>query len=400
MSRVLHRIYFSPGMFGFGRLASYDYFEHLERALSDALRKRGDETATWVLDVPPTASMRRRAAKMAELIARTSDEDGEPLHIVGHSTGGVDARLVASPGARLQCEASSLRWLPRLASITTLSTPHYGTPLASFFATVSGQRMLYALSALTFIALSLGSPPLAAASALVVAIGRVDRALGLDLRVLDKTTEALLRVLDDARSREVRAYLDAINQDQGAVLQLTPESMELVQAIAQDREGVLYQCTASMAPPPSPMRWMKSLANPWSTLSTTIFATLYGITSRYDERYPCAARSAGDETEAMLKRVFGRTPGARANDGVVPIRSQLWGKLVWAGYADHLDVLGHFDGGGTPVHEGEPKHVDWLRSGAGFERARFEAMVDAVAAGMSESARRKRSGRAVPGESP
>jgi hypothetical protein len=309
-------------MFGFGRLASYDYFEHLERALSDALRKRGDETATWVLDVPPTASVRRRAGKMAELVARTSDDDGEPVHIVGHSTGGVDARLVASPGARLPCDPSALEWLPRLASVTTLSTPHHGTPLASFFATVSGQRMLYALSALTFIALTLGSPPLAAASALVVAIGRIDRALGLDIRVLDKTTEALLRVLDEARSREVRAYLDAINQD--------------------------------------------------------------------DERYPCAERSAGDETEAMLKRVFGRTPGARANDGVVPIRSQLWGKLVWAGYADHLDVLGHFDGSGRG-RGGDPRHVDWLRSGADFDRPRFEAMAEAIAEGMIEAGRRMQS---------
>jgi len=45
----------------------------------------------------------------------------------------------------------------------------YTLALAAFFTTVSGQKMLYALSALTFFALTLGSPPLAVASALVVA---------------------------------------------------------------------------------------------------------------------------------------------------------------------------------------------------------------------------------------
>src|SRR5277367_1468020 len=177
-------------MFGFGRLASYDYFAHLEKALGDALRARGDEVATWVVDVAPTASVRRRAARLAELVALTCDDDAGPIHLLGHSTGGVDACLVASPGIDLPCDPAALHWLPRLASVTTLSTPHHGTPLASFFATVSGQRMLYALSALTFIGLSLGAPPLTAASAIVVAIGRLDRALGVELRILDRTTEA------------------------------------------------------------------------------------------------------------------------------------------------------------------------------------------------------------------
>jgi triacylglycerol lipase len=386
---LLHRIYFSPGMFGFGRLASYDYFVHLERALGDALRARGDEAATWVVDVAPTASVRRRAARLAELVAHTCDQEG-PVHLVGHSTGGVDARLVASPDVRLPCAEGALAWLPRLASVTTLSTPHYGTPLASFFATVSGQRMLYALSALTVIGLSLGSPPLAAAGALVMAIGRIDRALGLDLKVLDRATESFLQVLDDARSREVRRYLDGVRGDQGAMVQLMPEAMELYQASVRDRPGVMYQCTASMAPPPSPRNWVRAITSPWATLSTSIFAALWGITSRFDARYPCAAEDAGD-AEAVLARAFAKVPGARANDGVVPLRSQLHGRLVWAGYADHLDVLGHFDGGNQrakPAPEGEPAHVDWLHSGADFDRERFEKMTQAIAEGMRASVAR------------
>jgi hypothetical protein len=373
-------------MFGFGRLASYDYFVHLERALGDALRDRGQEVATWVVDVAPTASVRRRAARLAELVARTSNDGEGPIHLVGHSTGGVDARLVASPGVSLPCDDAALAWLPRLASVTTLSTPHHGTPLASFFATVSGQRMLYALSALTVIALTLGNPPLAAASALVVAIGRIDRALGLDLRVLDRATESLLRVLDDARSREVRAYLDEIGDDQGAMVQLMPEAMELYQASVRDRAGVAYQSTATMAPPPSPMNWVRAMTSPWGTLSTSIFAVLWGITSRLDARYPCADEDAGD-AEAVLTRAFGRAPGARANDGVVPLRSQLHGTVVWAGLADHLDVLGHFDGGrAAPAGDGEPGHVDWLHSGAKFDRDRFDVMTRAIAEGMLAAA--------------
>ena len=228
-----------------------------------------------------------------------------------------------------------------------MSTPHYGTPLAAFFATVSGQRMLYALSALTFIALTLGSPPLAAASALVLAVGRIDRALGLEIRVLDRATDRLLHVLDEARSREVRAYLDAIAQRPGR------------HGAAHARgDGPLpgerarpARCPLPVhrveAPLPSPVKWARQLASPWGALSTTLFAALWGLTSRTDERYPCAAPHAGEEAEAVLASAFGRTPGLRANDGVVPLRSQVHGRVAWAGHADHLDVLGHFAGART-----------------------------------------------------
>jgi triacylglycerol lipase len=396
---MLHRLYFSPGMFGFGRLASYDYFEHLERELTLRLRAAGDHVVLHVAQVSPTASIRRRAATLTELVASTCDLpslDGGPIHLIGHSTGGLDARLVASPSVSLPVGDPLLAWRPRLASVTTINTPHYGTPLASFFTTVSGQNALRALSALTFIALSFGAPPLSAVRSLVGAFGRADRSLGFESGVLDRTTDALLRVLDDARSRDVRAYVDLIKEDQGAMVQLMPEAMDLFEAGVEDRPGVLYQSTASMAPAPSAGIFVRSLAHPWSALSGVIFTMLYGISSRYDKRYPCAAAAfesgtdgrATEQNEQVLTKAFGRPPGARANDGVVPIRSQLWGQLVWAGYGDHLDVLGHFRDDAPDGASGGLKHVDWLSSGSTFHRARFASLVDAIASGLLEGARR------------
>jgi len=411
-------------MFGFGRLATYDYFAPVERALTRRFADAGQKLEAHVVDVSPTASIRRRAVRLAELVSRTADDGEGTIHLFGHSTGGLDARLASSPSARLPTAKENLAWLARLRSVTTMSTPHYGTPLAGFFATVSGQRMLYAVSALTFIGLSLGAPPLAAASALVVALGRVDRTLGVELRLLDRTTDALLRALEPATSKEVRGYLDAIRRDQGAMIQLTPEAMDLFQAGIEDRPGVIYQCACAQAPPPTPTSFAKSFGGPWKAISSAIFTTMYGITARFDESYPCAAVEAGADVDAIFEKAFGKAPGARANDGVVPILSQVWGRVVWAGYADHLDVLGHFPGyitprpfwsslfgrkrgssvaevteapleetldviaargGVAPDPVADARHVDWLRSGAGFDERAFAGLMDAVAKGMLDA---------------
>src|SRR6185312_2901900 len=97
----------------------------------------------------PTASIRRRALSLTELVAETCGDAG-PIHLVGHSTGGLDARLVASPSVALAVPPEKLAWRKRLVSVTSMNAPHFGTPLATFFTTASGQRALRALSALTF----------------------------------------------------------------------------------------------------------------------------------------------------------------------------------------------------------------------------------------------------------
>lgn len=373
MSRTV--IYLAPGMFGFAKLAAYDYFGHLERALLQRFEAKGRELAIWVAELHPTASIRRRAGHLVDLIQRTSGSAG-PIHILGHSTGGLDARLVASPSVHIAARADSkLDWIERLRSVTTVNTPHYGTPLASFFATAKGQQMLYAVSAITVIALKLGAPPLSAVSALVAALGRGGEAL--ELALVDRVTEAMVRVLDEAASRHLREWLRQVRDDQGGVVQLMPEAMDLFRAGVVDRPTVHYQCVASYAPTAGVADLFRVLGSPWSAVSATLFGFLARITAQQDSRYPCAPRDGGAPT---LRRMLGQLPPPGASDGVVPLSSQLWGEAAWIGQGDHLDVVGHFSG--------PPRHNDWLSSGARFDRLRFDSMVDRVFAGMLKSEQR------------
>jgi triacylglycerol lipase len=72
-------------------------------------------------DVPPVAPIAERAVVLAEqvdaIIAETTAAD---VHIIAHSMGGLDARYMIS----------TLQFGDRIDSLTTISTPHRGTPLA------------------------------------------------------------------------------------------------------------------------------------------------------------------------------------------------------------------------------------------------------------------------------
>lgn len=378
-------VYLSPGMFGFGRLGTYNYFVHVERELVLRFAAAGHELVPHVIDDLPTASVRRRATRLADVVSRTTDD--APIHLLGHSTGGLDARLVASPATH-SIPIAKLDWLPRLRSVTTMNTPHFGTPLASFFATSNGQRVLAAVSALTVAGLSLGAQPLAATSVILGFLRGANRTLPFKVRMLDRSVASLVGLVENAKSPEVREFLEAIEDDQGSMVQLSPESMDLVVAGFVDRPGVAYQSTASMAPSPKPHSWVRAVGNPWRVLSLSLFFALHRVTAKPDVRYPCAAMRdatpwAGDACEQLLARSLAIPTPLDANDGVVPIRSQLWGALVWAGLGDHLDVLGHFeDDRELDAVAPELRHRDWLARGSEFGPASFAALMDAIAAGM------------------
>lgn len=368
------RVYLAPGMFGFARLAAYDYFGHVEAALRRRFRAIGQSVEIRVVEVHPTSSIRRRSAKLTQLIAHTAGTDDGPIHIIGHSTGGLDARLVASPSVHLNAVANQqLGWLSRLHTVTTINTPHYGTPLATFFATAKGQQLLYAVSAITVTALKLGAPPLAAASALVAALGRSSANNGgVEGALIDNVTSGVSRALDEAANRALRDWLALVRDDQGGVVQLMPEAMDLFEAGVEDRPAVLYRCCASYAPPAGPGHYVRTIRTPWGAVSAVLFRLMQQVTSVQDDRYPCApAGGVHDRFDGLLR---GELPPDDANDGVVPLSSMFWGKPIWIGQGDHLDMVGHFPG--------PENHNDWMRSGASFDIDRWDDLMDRVFEGI------------------
>ena len=73
-----------------------------------------------VTRVPSIAGVEQRAGRLGEQILRAFPD--EPVHVIGHSMGGLDARrLLADPA-----------WQRRILSLTTIGTPHLGTALADF----------------------------------------------------------------------------------------------------------------------------------------------------------------------------------------------------------------------------------------------------------------------------
>lgn len=365
-------VYLVPGMFGFAQLAGYDYFGHIRRALEQRYADHGRQLRLWVVSPPPTSSLRHRARILARAIDSHSQGDAT-IHIVGHSTGGLDARLLLAPTADIKVAPSQLEWRTRVASVTTLNTPHYGTPLATYFATVSGTRVLYALSLLTVVSLSLGTNSLSMFARIFASLGGIDQIFGGDFQLIGRVTDMLLRYVDSQGRQTIETYLNKMRLDQGAIIQITPEAMDVFNAATENDPRVRYGCAVSAAPAPTPWNLGRRIRSPYAALTAAMFSTLYTVTSQRHVRYGYANPNV--QQSIGLTRGLGPDVSDEWNDAVVPTRSMLWGDLLWCGPGDHLDVIGHFHGG-----RGVTSHVDWMTSGATFDRNRFAELMDSVAA--------------------
>lgn len=370
-SAPLHHVYFVPGMFGFGHLAGYDYFKHVRAGLEKRFAAAGVAARFEDVPAPPTSSLRYRSRILAATVANSAGSEG-PIHLIGHSTGGLDARLVLSPTVNIGMTREQLSWRKRVVTAVTINTPHYGTPLATYFATVSGTRVLYVMSLLTVVSLTIGEPSLALFSRLMSGVGGIDSIFGGDTKLFSRVTDTVLRFVDRNGRTEIADFLSKVRIDQGAIIQIMPEAMDLFNAATEGDSGVRYGSVASAAPPPRAMRFARRVRSPYAAFTAAIYSTLYQFSSQESEVYPYA-RPTQREAD-FLRTGMDQDVTPSSNDGIVPTLSMLWGELLWAGEADHLDVLGHFQDDQKPT-----QHLDWVTSGARFTRQRFGAVLDAIA---------------------
>jgi triacylglycerol lipase len=123
-------IVLAHGFFGFGdilpgilnRLQPFHYFNEVARHFRNDLHLNVFEPGT-----NPIGSIEQRAKQLAAAIRKNNLSD--PLHIIGHSMGGLDARFL-------------ITHLPevgqRVATLVTVGTPHAGSPVADAFMVPGG----------------------------------------------------------------------------------------------------------------------------------------------------------------------------------------------------------------------------------------------------------------------
>jgi triacylglycerol lipase len=115
-------VVFLHGMAGFRELGSgpakIEYFSGVKDALTAA-----GEPLVFITQASPYATSEVRASEIREQIDRILERTGAAkVNLIGHSQGGLDARFLASPGG--------LGIHSKVASVTTISTPHRGSRIA------------------------------------------------------------------------------------------------------------------------------------------------------------------------------------------------------------------------------------------------------------------------------
>jgi pimeloyl-ACP methyl ester carboxylesterase len=365
-----HHVLLVPGFFGFANLGDLAYFGHVRTLLAELLADLGADATVTSVKTLPTASIRRRATRVAEVIADLLKQADGDVHVIGHSSGGLDARMLVTPNLALECSFDFAAVVQKIRTVVTVATPHYGAPIAGIFTSVLGEHILRLFSLSTVYAVRTGRVPLKVVIQLVRFFARPSIGKRLDTNMLDQLYRELLEDFSLDRRVAIREFFESVGADRDLLAQITPAAMDVFNATIVDRPGVRYGSVITCAQRPG----LRSLTNAgfdgYAQATHGLYAALHRLAGLPDDR----PRSIDTNFVDRYRRAFGRVPDRKDNDGIVPTLSQAWGELIHLAAADHLDVIGHFD---HPLHI--PPHFDWITSGTNFRRRDFESVWSYVA---------------------
>jgi len=367
-------IYLVPGFFGFKSLGALQYFNGVPEVLTRQLESRGVNARIHECEVLPAGSISRRAESVFETVQKTGGLQADDIHFIGHSTGGLDVRLLLS-----RCSGMAGNWgliLEKTRSVITISTPHYGTPLANFFLTTQGKQLLriFASAAAT----EQGRRALYILARLISFAAHLDDPVSSSNSWLDVASEKLLRQISSDREDPLFRFISEVAADQGAIIQLTPEAIALFNAAVSIPAGVQFWSVVTGAPN---MFAGNLNIRGWSAekaVMAVVYALLNTITGSSLDHYPYPEQDA--ETMERVRAGFPWEVSSRTNDAIVPTLSQVFGKLLMVVEADHLDVVGQYAGASGDYLS------DWLPSGSGFDDARFRMVWGRIADAIAGSA--------------
>ncbi len=358
-----------PGFLGFGRFGDISYFAGVSPLLERALAREGFDARVTEVVTSPTASIRKRAARVLETLVAVAQNPGD-IHVVGHSTGGLDARLAIAETASLPTQAI-FGDRARLRSVVSISCPHYGTNVSTYFTRPFGRALFRWVARYFAFMLERGRFPLKVLLRLGYAVVRLWDPRRKKRGTFDQLYESLLNDLSEERRQELVQFLRQIAQEQALLFQLTPAGCDLLNACTLD-PPVAYASVVSSAARPRFRSLLRSVTNLYTQMMFPLFWFLHWLSREKDAALRLQLSVA---QLAAVDAGLGHAADQFDSDGVVPVLSQVWGAVLHVAHADHLDVVGQYGATGDDGWGG-----DWLPSDSGFDAAKFEALWFDVAA--------------------
>ncbi len=269
------------GFFGFEDFAGVDFVNYFFGVV-DHLAEHGEVLVFTPAADPFNDSTVRGEQLLAEVEAILARTGHAKVNLVGHSQGGLDARVVASTRPDL------------VASVTTIATPHQGTPIAD---------------------IALGLVPNPQAQAVV------DALLGLFGGVIWDE-------IDEGSSLAASLH------------QLSTPGMAAFNAAYPDAEGVLYHSIGGRTD------WHPGGED-------CVGRAPPEFVSAFEHELDPVDPALALTEEILDDSIFDPVP----NDGLVRVRDAKWGEFLGCVPADHLDEIGHLLGD-DPGWAGEWTHLD------------------------------------------